>query len=193
MRCCNSRFARLWHFLREFKDHLELRILEEGFGLRGLGQSATTLSGGEAQRLKLPRISPRSKRGYLVYLDEPRRAPLRRHTEAPHRVPQVDRRRERRSRHRTQPRHFNPRLDHRPRPEGGEQGGRIVPREAEQVARNRAFAHGENFCARAQRSSPNDNHGPQKQGRAPASHSDESHITFQSAMVSTALLLAALG
>ena len=63
-----------WSF---FKNHSKIhRILETlrsvGLGYMSLGQSATTLSGGEAQRLKLSRELAKKKRGHCLYvLDEP--------------------------------------------------------------------------------------------------------------------------
>ncbi len=60
-----------------FKNHANIhRILETlravGLGHMALGQSATTLSGGEAQRLRLSRELAKKKRGHCLYvLDEP--------------------------------------------------------------------------------------------------------------------------
>lgn len=63
--------------LKFFGNHPGIvRILETlesvGLGYMKLGQSATTLSGGEAQRLKLSRELAKKKRGHCLYmLDEP--------------------------------------------------------------------------------------------------------------------------
>ena len=53
--------------------HDKLHILEEvGLGYLELGQSATTLSGGEAQRIKLGKeLSKRDTRKTIYLLDEP--------------------------------------------------------------------------------------------------------------------------
>jgi excinuclease ABC subunit A len=60
-------------FAAQPKLHRILRTLESvGLGYIALGQSATTLSGGEAQRLKLATELHRPPRGHAVYLlDEP--------------------------------------------------------------------------------------------------------------------------
>ena len=60
-----------------FKNHYSLRsrleTLEQvGLGYIKIGQSATTLSGGEAQRIKLSKELAKKKRGHVLYiLDEP--------------------------------------------------------------------------------------------------------------------------
>src|ERR1044072_6609952 len=49
-----------------------LTLAEVGLGYIGLGQSATTLSGGEAQRVKQASALPRKATGNTLYfLDEP--------------------------------------------------------------------------------------------------------------------------
>ena len=46
--------------------------MDVGLGYIKLGQSATTLSGGESQRVKISRELSKSKQGHIVYmLDEP--------------------------------------------------------------------------------------------------------------------------
>jgi len=147
----------------------KLRILEEvGLGYLRLGQSATTLSGGEAQRLKLAaHLTTQANEGILYIFDEP-----------------------------TTGLHFDDIqklltafrklidggasllvIEHNLDiiksadwiidlgPEGGEQGGRIVATGTpEQVARN-AHSHTGKFLARVLNGHhPNDNHGPQKKG-----------------------------
>ncbi|MGN0145004.1 MAG: excinuclease ABC subunit UvrA, partial [Clostridium sp.] len=61
-------------FFSEFKDIYEvLEVLEDvGLGYIKLGQSATTLSGGEAQRVKLAKELSRKAKGKTLYIfDEP--------------------------------------------------------------------------------------------------------------------------
>jgi excinuclease ABC subunit A len=61
-------------FFQNFPEiHDKLKVLEEvGLGYIGLGQSATTLSGGEAQRIKLATELARRATGDTLYiLDEP--------------------------------------------------------------------------------------------------------------------------
>lgn len=56
---------------KEIKSRLEL-LIEVGLGYLQLGQSATTLSGGEAQRIKLAKELSKNGKGHTLYLlDEP--------------------------------------------------------------------------------------------------------------------------
>ncbi|MCO4755367.1 MAG: excinuclease ABC subunit UvrA, partial [Bacteriovoracaceae bacterium] len=60
-------------FQHHTKIHRALKVLDEiGLGYIKLGQSSTTLSGGEAQRMKLSRELSKATRGKCLYiLDEP--------------------------------------------------------------------------------------------------------------------------
>ena len=63
--------VKLFSSIRQLARKLEV-LQEVGLGYLKLGQSATTLSGGEAQRVKLAAELARVPRGHTVYiLDEP--------------------------------------------------------------------------------------------------------------------------
>jgi len=62
---------RFFNRMANIRDKLET-LIDVGLGYIGLGQSATTLSGGEAQRIKLARELSRKDTGRTLYiLDEP--------------------------------------------------------------------------------------------------------------------------
>ena len=63
--------SELFRLVRPAADRLEL-LNEVGLGYLKLGQPATTLSGGEAQRIKLAKELSRKGKGHTLYLlDEP--------------------------------------------------------------------------------------------------------------------------
>jgi hypothetical protein len=104
-------------------------LREVGLGYVKLGQSATTLSGGEAQRVKLSKELAKKATGRTVYiLDEPDHRPaLRRHRPAAAGAGAPGRRGEQRHRDRTQPGcDQGSRLDPRSGPRGWPRGGQIV-------------------------------------------------------------------
>ena len=97
-----------------------------GLGYIHLGQSATTLSGGEAQRSSWLGALPRGDRPHVYLLDEPTGAPLRGRAAAPGRSrPPVDRGNTSVVTSTTR-RDGAGRLDPGPRPGRGRRGGRVV-------------------------------------------------------------------